>query len=374
MLSALDETLMHQGPTTFDHALTTDHRFFDRTVTGVYSPDGSLAVLIGFAVYKNMNVMEGFALVQHEGREQINYRFSRALRPSLVTNRIGPMAFDIVEPFKHLKLTFQDDAQYRIAFDLDWTSSFPAHEEGHHFGRLDGRAVRDHCRFGQLGQGSGSITVDGKQTSLSNWFGWRDHSWGVRPGVGGFEPFTGSHERDPNAGFMLIWLVWSTGTMCGALQIQEDGNGNRLYLDGHVAFRDGSGRQGVHVREATHDLHFVPGTRVADHARFEIVAEDGSAWTIETEALGRPWVLKGGGYDRGFNDGRALGVWRGTAATEHDCYDVSHPEDVKLADGSIIRPPHREQPVRVIVNGEGGFGHFPLILAGGNTRYGLTAR
>jgi hypothetical protein len=59
-LSDLDETLMHQGPTTVDNAMSSDHRFFDRLVIGCHH-DGEAALVMGFAAYKNMNTLEAFA-------------------------------------------------------------------------------------------------------------------------------------------------------------------------------------------------------------------------------------------------------------------------------------------------------------------------
>ena len=41
MLSPLDETLHHQLSTTFDHAGTSDPRFFDRYWFAIYDPEGS---------------------------------------------------------------------------------------------------------------------------------------------------------------------------------------------------------------------------------------------------------------------------------------------------------------------------------------------
>lgn len=99
MLSALDESLMHQVPLTFDEALTSDHRFFDRMVVGTHHPDGTKIVL-GMAVYKNMNVFEAFACVQR-GDKQYNLRRSRILRPEMTYElKVSPVTIEVVEPLK----------------------------------------------------------------------------------------------------------------------------------------------------------------------------------------------------------------------------------------------------------------------------------
>ena len=43
MLTAMDDTLWHQIPSTFDHVGTSDPRFFDRHWFAFYAPDGSSA-------------------------------------------------------------------------------------------------------------------------------------------------------------------------------------------------------------------------------------------------------------------------------------------------------------------------------------------
>ena len=87
MLSALDETLRHQLPTTFDHVWTSDPRFFDRYWFSAYDPAGRFALICGMGLYSNMNVLDGFAALMLPrpggGFEQHNFRVSRALRPDI---------------------------------------------------------------------------------------------------------------------------------------------------------------------------------------------------------------------------------------------------------------------------------------------------
>jgi hypothetical protein len=90
------------------------------------------------------------------------------------------------------------------------------------------------------------------------------------------------------------------------------------------------------------------------------------------ESIGRAWAFKGAGYDSGFHDERGMGAWRGDGlSVETDQYDLSDVEEVVMSDGRRSRPRHREQPVRVSVNGETGQGHFPIIVIGRNARYGI---
>jgi len=206
---------------------------------------------------------------------------------------------------------------------------------------------------------------------VENWFGVRDHSWGVRPGVGGYEPVTTpppGESKDPAAySRMLVWLAFRVDGMTGQLQRAEDGNGNIMMVDGHVR----RGGEEIAVRSIEHDVSFIPGTRVYDTARLKVGLADGETLDIEAKALLSPWCYKGTGYDSGYDDEKGLGWFRGERL-EADVYDVSHPEDVVLPDGRVIQPWHREQPATLTVNGKPGLGHFPVINMGLIRRYGLS--
>lgn len=366
MITELDESLLHQGPETFDHALTSDHRFFDRTVFGIQSPEGDIDLITSMGVYKNNNVMDGFAMLQNGTGKQFNHRFSRTLFPDYTNMLLGPLSIEVLEPLKKVRLQLKP-GDYASSFDIVWTAVLPPHEEGRHMTRVDGRTVRDHIRFDQFANASGWIEIEGKRTEFTDWFAWRDHSWGVRPGVGGFEPYTGSREGDQ--GYLGIYFWWLTETDGCLFQLQEDGEGNRRYLDGTIYFRDG--RPPVKVAEASHNFNILEGTRLYETGHLELVDSEGGEWSIDTTAVGRAWVYKGSGYDHGYNDEKGLGVWRAEWLEEHDVFDTTHPENVVLPDGRHIRPLHREQFAKITVNGKPGFAHTPFISTGTIKRYGL---
>jgi hypothetical protein len=136
-----------------------------------------------------------------------------------------------------------------------------------------------------------------------------------------------------------------------------------------------NGEEPSDLVEGAAEITFHQGTHVFDAMKIHAKTADGQDWDIEVEAIGRPWVYRGTGYDHGWNDGRGLGAWRGDGLTvETDEYDVSHPENVTMPDGSVIHPVHREQPVRVRVRGEEGNGHSPMMVVGPNKVYGLGDR
>ncbi|MET0657956.1 MAG: hypothetical protein ABW110_07345, partial [Steroidobacteraceae bacterium] len=241
MLNALDETLHHQGPDTFEHVLTSDHRFYDRQLMTGFSPDGRAGFLAGITVFKNMNVIEGYVLAQAHGRKQYNVRFTKQLRPMPMGMQaaIGPLRLDIVSPYDELHLVLER-GDHPLALDLTFYGVLPAGLEDHHFGRLDGRIHTDYRRYHQVGRVSGWIEIHGERFDATSWFAWRDHSWGVRPTIGGYEPFTGtrtpggvaSAAQTGDRGLFLIYFGFANEHQGGDVQIKEDGSGNRYFLDG----------------------------------------------------------------------------------------------------------------------------------------------
>jgi hypothetical protein len=381
MLTALDETLHHQGATTFEHVIPSDHRFYDRQLMTGFAPDGSAGFLSGITVFKNMNVVEGYLLAQSHGRRQYNVRFSRQLRPmpARMEATIGPMRIEILKPFEELRLVL-DKGNYPLACDLTYHGVLPAGLEDHHFGRLDGRISQDYMRYHQVGKVSGWLEIDGESFSAADWFSWRDHSWGVRPVVGGFEPHTGtrtpgvvaSAAQTGDRGLFLIYFGFANGRQGGDVQIKEDGNGERYFLEGEVF---NVGQPGVKVVDARHDIEFIPGTRLFSQARVELDLANGETWTLKADSVGKPWVFCGGGTDGGFNDGLGQGVYRGRdLLTEVDAYDLSAVEAVGWPDGSTRLPKHREHLTRCEINGEPGSAYVPMFVIGNQPRFGLPPR
>ena len=381
MLTALDETLHHQCSETFEHVFPSDHRFYDRQLMGAFSPNGNAGFLAGITVFKNMNVVEGYVLAQSHSRKQYNVRFSKQLRPmpALMEATIGPMRLDVMKPFEELRLVL-DHGQYPIVMDVTFHGTVPARLENHHYGRLDGRIHSDYRRYHQIGQVTGWIEIEGERFAAAPWFSWRDHSWGVRPVVGGFEPFAGtrtaggvaSSARTGGKGLFLIYLGFSNGEQAGGVQIIEDGEGKRLYTDGEVRHIGG---EALAIVAARHRVEFQPGTRLFEIAAVELDLANGETWKLKATSMGRPWAFCGGGTDGGFFDGQGQGVYRTKdLLTEVDVYNVSHPENVIFPDGSLRLPKHREQLSRCEINGVTGYAYAPLFVIGDQPRFGLPNR
>jgi hypothetical protein len=373
-LSALDETMLHQAPLLFEHCDTSDHRFFDRIMNTAVAPDGSAGIMMGMGVYKNMNVLDGFAILQTRSQAQHNLRFSRALRPNLEAE-CAPFRTEIIEPLKKRRYILEPGKDYPHAFDVTFTATLEPHLEDKHEGRIDGRMATDYYRYCQNGVLNGTATVDGEHCAVKDWYMWRDHSWGIRPNVGGFDPFTGtggqgtfpSAIRSGGKGLMLFGFGFSTPEFGGYISLIENGLGERIYLTGHVGYPDG---RNLKVVDCSYDITFVGRSRDFTRMVIRFETEDSQTFEAVNEAIGRAWIFKGAGYDGGFNDGRGMGVYRSAEPCyEYDRYDVSELGKGRLPDGSISKSSHREQHCRVTINGAPGFSYIPLIFSGDNHRY-----
>jgi len=365
LLGPLDEHLNHQTSRPFRVPGTSDHRFYDRHWFEVLAPDGSLAMISGMGIYKNQGVADGFVSVQR-GRQQHNVRVSRPLADR-VEPQVGPLAVEVIEPFQRLRVSLER-GNYPVSCDLTWTSRFPPRLEAPHLDVIDGRVVTDLSRYDQAGSWTGWIDLHGERFDVSDWWGIRDHSWGVRPDIGGYEPRHG-HRK---ASKLWLWAYVTTDALECHVQSREDGQGRLLFLDGHVMRVDDPKREACEVVALAHDITFVAGTRDWQSLRYVVTVDDGSEVVIEAEPIQSAWAYRGTGYEGGFDDGRGVGVPRGDLV-QHDVLDLRVPGRV-TRQGEPFHPGHREQPARVVVNGRPGLGHLPVMSSGRIEKYDLGRR
>jgi len=368
MLTPLDDTLWHQLPSTFDHVGTSDPRFFDRFWFAVYDPAGGTAMQFTVGLYNNMNVLDGGCVVV-SGDTQYSFRSSRALRPDFEPT-VGPMRVEVEEPLKTFRLTIER-GRGPIALDVRWSAILPPEEERPHFERIRGRAAQDYQRFNQVGEVDGWIEVGDERIAVECWWGARDHSWGVRPGIGVAEPVTGEPgDRPP--GSLFCFLFFSTDLVAGHIQLSE--RGSHEYLTGLVREREASPDGDLNVDHALLSIDVFPGTRRFNRASLKGAFDTGTPFLIEAEPLGPAVSMPGLGYG-GWNDGQGLGAFRGNVHSESDVWNVAHAADVVREDGTVFRPPHRIAPVRLTARigdtESQGTGSLTLIAEGELPKYGL---
>jgi hypothetical protein len=358
----MDEQLNHQTSQPFRVPGTTDHRFYDRHWFEAICPDGETMLLAGMGTYKNMGVADGFMVVQRE-RTQTNVRVSRMLENDM-TATVGPLSVDVIEPYERVRVALAP-GDHPISADLEWRSTYPVYLEAPHYNFSDGRVIQDTNRYDQIGSWTGWVEVDGERFEVADWWGVRDHSWGVRPDVGGFEPSHG-RRREP---MLWLWAFATTDELCVHFQLREDPHGNVKHFDGEVFYPESDGRESVRISKVEHDIAFIAGTRDWTTLHYRLHLDDGSVLEMEAEALQSAWAYRGTGYENGFDDSKGVGVVRGDLI-ETDRLDLSVAGKV-TKDGNPYFPGHREQPARVRINGRPGFGHLPVMSSGRIDRYDL---
>lgn len=222
-------------------------------------------------------------------------------------------------------------------------------EERVHFARSWGRVLEEYSRYDQIGSVTGTLDVAGREVAVADWWGCRDHSWGVRERVGIPEPFTGD-VPSPDAS-MFAFLFFSTDASGGHVQASSRGGSSHMTAE-ITDLGSGTTMTGSQIDlEAT----FVDAERPRrfDRAVFDVTNEHGDVTHIEAVSQGPAVAMTGLGYG-GYDDRGGLGVYRGLQHLEHDIWEVTHPAAVGLPDGSTIRPVHRIQPVRVTQTGPHG--------------------
>jgi hypothetical protein len=232
---------------------------------------------------------------------------------------------------------------------------------------------QDYMRYNQSGSVDGWVERGGTRTEMKNWWGGRDHSFGIRTDVAGGEPVTGDEDmRAARGGFLWTWLTWGAPDMGGHIQLHEIEDGTKTHAEAGIRWADGSSLSASDV-----DLEFdvYPGTRRFSRGTWHVHTPAGE-YRFEMVPITRSLSMLGLGYSMGYADRRGFGVWRGQQHLEHDVYDVSHDEDVVLPDGTVERPYHRDCAVQLDIHTPSGdvirgAGHAALIPTGNLPRRGL---
>lgn len=183
-----DEGLNHQIADTFASVLQSDRNWTEKICGSIGCHDGSLQIGFGLGKYINRNVMDAYCGVSR-GVSQWTVRSSRQLAPDPDITRVGPIHYEVIEPLKKIRICLEENAVQPIAFDLVFDGSdIPPFLENHEFRRAFAgyRVDNDLVRYHQVGVASGNIVLEGKRYSVEpeRWYATRDHSWGLRYGVG----------------------------------------------------------------------------------------------------------------------------------------------------------------------------------------------
>lgn len=328
-LTAMDEQLAHQLPEPFPSVATRhDHwresYFF---IAHQRPQDGPGDVIIlTMATYPQRDRMDALQLGQIDG----TFIFARHERPfdgDPHTTAVGPVQIDIVEPYQEIRLHVGEEAA--VSLDITFTARTRAHGLRRGAMKRGDEIIWDQSHMLQSGVYNGTYTKDGVTRTIENWWGQRDHSWGIR-----------DHARCP------LWMWFQVQFDDGMLGVWhwEYTNGARVYTDGCWAPADGS--DPVPVVDFRHDGMYwtdKDGNR-ADYGKFgenttglagtcTFTLEGGKTITLDaTGTRCAPYGPLGGGLHQMMvtaDDGRiGSAIYEITGAHHHQYFPIPRAENL----------------------------------------------
>ena len=369
-LLGADEGLNHQIVDTFATLSQTDLAWTEKIWASIARIDGSLQLDLGLGKYQNRGIIDGFAGVSR-GREQWTVRGSRELRSSPEQLGVGPIQMEIVEPLRQMRFRLEPNDVQPISFDVVLSGVTPPFFEERNLvrNRRTGRIDVDVIRYHQGGWASGTVTVDGETHEIrpDEWFGFRDHSWGVRQAIGS-PPDDLIPSPEAPAG-IRGGMKWSPsffqrpdGTYYETAIFVVEGPWE--YSSAYINDADGSQTA---VRSVAPRIHYDTRTRFVRGGELVMTMESGDDRVIEVEALGESgFFLKTGGY--GSWKGHKHGSWKGPLHVDGEYIADCWSDESLRSLGQF-----RDTPIRVREGDAVGYGIMESLIGGVWPELGLTA-
>ncbi len=361
MLSPFDDLPIHQIAEPISLVATSDRNFYDRYYFNLFKRGEALFVTAGLGQYPNLGVADGFVAATHGGHQYV-VRASRELDNDRSDTAVGPIAVEVLEGLKRLRLRVDGDGPVRL--DATWTGVVPAFQEARHTNRRGPRLTTDTCRFAQTGVWEGRLEIGDETFELTPdvWWGGRDRSWGVRP-VG--EPEPPGRPRS-EGGFLWLYGTMQFDAFTILFIVQEDAEGGRSLEQAVRLWPDGSDRAPRPLGQLTHDLTFAPGTRRVDHATLTFAGATGEALIVDVAPVGASYLSLGTGY--GTEPDWRHGMYQGPLVVQNLTYDLSD-EDVVARTYGLT-----DGLARYEAEGATGYGLFEYAVLGRNERYAFGGR
>ncbi len=363
MLTKFDELTCHQIASTFDHPDTSDRAWTEKLWMNVHDTRGEVVLALGFGVYPNRNVMDGYACLNLANRAQTNLRLSRELRPRLDELALGPLSWEVLEPFRRVRVRLGENRS-GLRFELDFLGRFEPGEEQPHFGRSRGRVFVHHCRYAQLGRAEGWVELDGQRIALEpeRHYAQRDHSWGVRMGVGAPEQGVQAQDIDTFSHMLINWVTLQFEDRALNAYLIEKADGRIERLTGKLCRPLGDPRPPVELTSFEHDWVYHPASARMASGQARLGFEDGTRLAIDMREL-TCMYLRGGGYVgvKGFTHGS----WQGPEWADGERWEVG--------DASVADEVHGldDTVVECRADGQLGYGIVENMILGPFPRYGF---
>ncbi|MGI9603218.1 MAG: hypothetical protein ACR2QE_15125 [Acidimicrobiales bacterium] len=327
-LSPGDDYLIHQYPEPIDTVFTGDRHFYDRYYFNMHASDDTLFMVFGMGQYPNLGVTDAFVAVSH-GDHQTTVRASRELGSDRMNTTVGPLQVEVLEGLRSLRLTCEPN-EWGLSLDLTFRGSTEALAEPKSWTHVGTRVTQNTYRLAQVGSYEGWIEIDGQRYEVTpdRWGGARDHSWGVRHGIGEPEPkgIGAKISPDMTMGFFHNWLPIQFDDHLVKITIDNDHAGRRLLEEAVRLYNLGDDREPEHLGRPEIDLTFHPGTRELQQAEVWFSGDGASDLRITTTPLRTVYLKAGSGY---IYDGYwGHGVWQGAdEKVEGVTVDVGEPTE-----------------------------------------------
>jgi len=368
-LVAADESFSHQIVETHARVAQADRSWTEKVCAMAAARDGSLQVAFGAGKYTNRNVFDAYAGVSR-GREQWTVRGSRRLSDAPDRIGVGPIDYEVIEPFRRVRFACAANDVVPIAFEWTFEAVVPPRLEqrDRQPARRGYRLEAEVLRYHQMGLASGWVEVDGERRAITpeTWFTTRDHSWGVRQDVGvpaSDLETSGGGARD-GFSFRFSWspmvLERPDGTVYAIHhqhRLLRAFGYEESMVEGGVEHADGKVERFAALRP---ELRFDPVNRRVLGGTLHFTMHDGTARPITVEAMGDTGFHLGGGLYFGL-DGHHHGEWRGKLHVdgEHfaDCTDATTARRIHQIRDAVLRV---DDPV----GGGRGWCNFQSTMAG----------
>jgi len=315
MLTKGDDYPIHQRPIPVLYT-DTDRNFYDRYWFNGYSIKNDQYFSMGLAEYPNVDIMDASFCVIKDGIQH-NLRASRHMGMERLDTKVGPIAVEVLEPLKSLRVVI-DENEHGISADLIFTYRAIALEEPRNTYYIGSRMFNDYTRLTQNGTWQGWINVKGDRIEVApdSWFGTRDRSWGIRP-VGARDTQPSVYNREPQ--FYWLWAPINFDDCVVLAHINTDAEGVAWNKNGIIV---PLGDEGVpeEMEKVSIDIDFKPGTRHAKSATINMITKDEKDIRIEVEPRFQIY-MSGIGYGHpewghGYNKGKL--------AVGYDTIDLSN--------------------------------------------------
>ena len=374
-LTAADEWFNHQIANTHAAVATPDRGWTEKAWFTLMRKDGTLQIGFGIGKYANRNLIDGFAGVQR-GTQQRTVRASRVLSATPDATSVGPLSYEVVEPFAAIRIGLAENAAQPLRFELTFHATMPAFFEKRDVVITGGRAASDVVRYHQAGTVSGWIEIDGERIVVEpdDWFGFRDRSWGVREHVGvdptdlvpGHLGVTGQDKS--KMAYHFNWLVSKIDRADGssydlAYYFRDlGGDGPPDFFSGYI--NESDGRQ-IPILHLYPEIDYRQSDRGAMRGRVTAILAGKGKDTIE-----RVFEIEAIDPEMGFRllpgmygawKGQIHGSYKGADFLDGECIDdVNAPETTT----ENYRWQIRDRPVRIREGANGGYGDMESIILG----------